>query len=77
MDPVGDQFALYPLRRADRAERPWLPVQQRAHGVETVRGVADAQRNRRPRLLIVGVGVADADRDPGGDQLRDHGVGPR
>jgi PPOX class probable F420-dependent enzyme len=53
---VADRLA-GDLARQQRASRPWLPVIQRAHAVEQVRRVRDADADRRVGDLCGGVGV--------------------
>ncbi len=59
MHTVGDQFDGHPRVFEERDDRPGLTTIDRAHRVEQVRAHRRARRDRRPRLLVGRLGVAD------------------
>jgi hypothetical protein len=53
-----------------------LPRDERAHGVEEVRGVSGAGLDRAGGDLVRAVGVAEGGHDPGAPQSGEGGIGP-
>ena len=71
--PSAISSAVTPRRSQHRADDAGLAVRERTHGVEDVRGVACAALDRRHRLRVSGVGVAERNDQPAvrgrGDQI--------
>ncbi len=65
---IRDDLALHRRRQRDRPHRPGVAVVQWGHRVATMGGMRGAKLNGLQRLLVAGVGVANAHGDASRDQ---------
>jgi hypothetical protein len=61
MHTIHNELTCYLRRKRNSSERPWLAVQERAHGIAAVGYVSDAQLNGFERLFKGRISMANAD----------------